>query len=59
MFNSEILVDVNVVYTTRPWLLPLGGDRKTIIRVFLVISILIDSDRGHCCEHLKKKYDEN
>ena len=34
--------------------------RRTIISVFLVISIVIDSDKGHCYEHLKKsKYNEN
>ena len=27
--------------------------------MFLVISIVIDSERGHCYEHLKKNYDEN
>ena len=31
-----------------------------VISVFLVISIINDSDRGHCYEHLKKNnYDEN
>ena len=32
------------------------GDRPAIISSFLVISIVIDSDRGHCCKHFKKKY---
>ena len=30
----------------------------TLNEQLLVISIVIDSDRGHCYEHLKKKYDE-
>ena len=37
-------------------------DRPLVISSILVISIVIDSDRGHCYEHLKKKksiYDEN
>ena len=38
-----------------------SGDRTAVIRGFWVISIVIDSDRGHSYEHLKKKsiYDEN
>ena len=31
------------------------GDRVFENWHFLVISIVIDSDRGHCYEHLKKK----
>ena len=32
----------------------LKGDRWPINGCFLDFSIIIDSDRGHCCEHLKK-----
>ena len=41
-----------------PWLRGPSGDKL----VFLEISIVIDSDRGHCYEHFKEKkliYDEN
>ena len=36
------------------------GDLTPVISRFWVISIVIDSDRGHCCKHLKKSiYDES
>ena len=43
------------------WCQSIYGDQSIYLRgsyagnqQFLVISIVIDSDRGHCCEHLKK-----
>ena len=30
------------------------GDCPEVISSILVISIVVDSDRGHCYEHLKK-----
>ena len=31
------------------------GDRTAVISSFLVISIVIDCDRGHCYKHLEEK----